>query len=48
MRYVITTVTTCDMPHAFLEENELTVMSMAYTVDVITYTGLEGDFLPPK
>ncbi|PWL71586.1 MAG: fatty acid-binding protein DegV [Clostridiales bacterium] len=48
MRYVITTDTTCDMPQAFLEENELTVMSMAYTVDGKTYTGLEGDFLPPK
>lgn len=48
MAYVITTDTTCDMPREFLEKNQINTLSLSYTIDDKTYTGIGDDKLAPK
>lgn len=48
MNYVITSDTTCDMSQGFLDENEVKVLALSYTVDDVTYSGLGDDRLTTK
>ncbi len=47
-KFILTVDSTCDMPEALLQEHDVPVISMSYTLDGETYPDSEGHSLAPK
>ncbi|MDR3645200.1 MAG: DegV family protein [Clostridia bacterium] len=48
MKYTITADSTCDLPQGYVPEDELPIIPLSYTLDGKTYSGRDGDSLPPE
>lgn len=46
--YIITSDTTCDLPQSYCQENGITLLSVDYTLDGVTYSGNDSRITPEE
>ena len=46
--YIITSDTTCDLPQSYCQENGITLLSVDFTLDGVTYSGTDSRITPEE